>query len=225
MTYGSMTQTASEERVRDAYGFCLLIVVGSIFVSIAVPDLSRGALVAGLFQFVALMTALVVTRASKRAIWTARVAGITAAGLASVITVMPSSPFAPLVPVLWAGIVLGAIVAILRHLQRYKTITLQVVLGLLTVYLLLGLLFAYLFMLTQALGVQFFVSGESQSASFVYFSYVTLATVGYGDLQAAVGIPRAFAVLEAVLGQLYLVTVVAMAVSRMGRDRRDQTAE
>lgn len=224
MTDGSTIQTASEKRVRDAYGFCLLLVVGSIFLSIALSEAMRGALIAGLFQLFALMAALFVTRASMRVIWVARIAGVTAAGLATVLTVMPSSAFAPLVPILWAFIVLGAIVAILRHLQRYKTITLQVVLGLLTVYLLLGLLFAYLFMLTQALGIQFFVGGESESASFVYFSYVTLATVGYGDLQAAFGIPRAFAVLEAVLGQLYLVSVVAMAVSRMGRDRGDQTA-
>ena len=55
----------------------------------------------------------------------------------------------------------------------------------------------------------------------LYFSYVTLATVGYGDYTMAGNLGRAlFAVLEALMGQLYLVTVLALLVSRMRPKRR-----
>ncbi len=49
----------------------------------------------------------------------------------------------------------------------------------------------------------------------LYFSYVTLATLGYGDYTPAGNLGHAFAVLEALIGQLYLVTVVAVVVTRL----------
>ena len=55
---------------------------------------------------------------------------------------------------------------------------------------------------------------------FLYFSFVTLTTVGYGDLTAAGDFGRAIAAFEAMAGQLYLVTVVALLVSNMARARR-----
>ena len=57
----------------------------------------------------------------------------------------------------------------------------------------------------------------------LYFSYVTLATLGYGDYTAAGNLGRALAVLEALMGQLYLVTVVAVVVTRLGRPGRERS--
>jgi hypothetical protein len=51
----------------------------------------------------------------------------------------------------------------------------------------------------------------------VYFSFVTMATVGYGDLLAQGGVGRALAVTEGILGQVYLVTAVAALVGNLGR--------
>jgi uncharacterized membrane protein len=55
---------------------------------------------------------------------------------------------------------------------------------------------------------------------YLYFSFVTLTTVGYGDLVARGSLGRMLAVSEALLGQLYLVTVVALLVGNVGRPRR-----
>ena len=55
----------------------------------------------------------------------------------------------------------------------------------------------------------------------LYFSYVTLATLGYGDYTPAANVGRTLAVLEALLGQIYLVTVVALLVSRLRRKEED----
>ena len=63
---------------------------------------------------------------------------------------------------------------------------------------------------------------HATSSDYVYFSFVTMTTVGYGDLTAAGTLARGCAVLEALLGQVYLVTIVAVLVSNLGvRGRRD----
>ena len=54
---------------------------------------------------------------------------------------------------------------------------------------------------------------------FLYFSYVTMLTLGYGDYTPANQVGKTFAVMEALFGQLYLVTVVAVLVSSFGRRR------
>jgi uncharacterized membrane protein YhaH (DUF805 family) len=89
------------------------------------------------------------------------------------------------------------------------------------VYLLIGLLFVFLYSVIAILGAgDFFAQGTDGTRSLrLYFSFVTLATLGYGDYTAAGELGRTLAVVEALFGQLYLVTVIAVLVSRM-RDRR-----
>jgi Ion channel len=95
--------------------------------------------------------------------------------------------------------------------------------GVLCLYLLVGLLFGVAFGADQEIsGEPFFTTGEGQRDDFLYFSYATLTTVGYGDLIAAHDVGRSLAITEALLGQIYLVTVVALIVSnlRPARARR-----
>src|SRR5436190_1152622 len=66
----------------------------------------------------------------------------------------------------------------------------------------------------------FFAGGQAGNASdFQYFSFVTLTTVGYGDLTARSALGHTLAVLEALVGQIYLVTVVSLFVTNVGRAR------
>ncbi len=82
-------------------------------------------------------------------------------------------------------------------------------------------------------GEQFFAQltmapEDTPAIDYLYFSFVTITTTGYGDFTAATGIGRMTAVLEAIFGQLYLITVVALVVqnlgqrSRMGRKMEEQ---
>jgi uncharacterized membrane protein len=84
------------------------------------------------------------------------------------------------------------------------------------------MLWAFTFAAISAIQAeQFFAEVKDGTvADFLYFSFVTLTTTGYGDLTAAGGLGRAVAVLEALFGQLYLVTIVALIVSRMARVER-----
>jgi hypothetical protein len=113
----------------------------------------------------------------------------------------------------------AAPLVILRRILRSATITVRLVLGALAIYLLLGLTYAYLYPLIHLLtdGPFFVQTSSPQSIDFVYFSYVTLTTVGYGDFTAASSVGRMTAVSEALVGQLYLVSAVALLVGNIGR--------
>jgi hypothetical protein len=93
----------------------------------------------------------------------------------------------------------------------------KAVTGAVCVYILIGLLFVYVYGLLAVLGSNdFFAQGTDGTRSLrLYFSYVTLATLGYGDYTPAHELGRTLSVVEALFGQLYLVTVVAVLVSRM----------
>jgi Ion channel len=115
-------------------------------------------------------------------------------------------------------------VVIGRRLLQHATVTRATISGALCVYLLIGLAFASLFGATEVVGLGPFFAGQdaTNDADFLYFSFATLATVGYGDLVARSNLGRMLAVTEALLGQMYLVTVVALLVGNLGRHRRDR---
>ena len=102
----------------------------------------------------------------------------------------------------------------------------QSVLGALCIYLLIGLLYTFTYGAIAALqSGPFFAQGTDGTASIrLYFSVVSLATVGYGDYTAATDLGRTVAGSEGLLGQVYLVTVVAVIVSRL-RPRSARTNE
>ena len=102
----------------------------------------------------------------------------------------------------------------------------QSVLGALCIYLMIGLLYAFTYGAIAAFqSGPFFAQGTDGTASIrLYFSVVSLATVGYGDYTAATDLGRTVAGSEGLLGQVYLVTVVAVIVSRL-RPRSTRTNE
>ena len=128
------------------------------------------------------------------------------------------------------GLLLAVVapIVILRRIVLSPTITIRLVLGALAIYLFLGLAYSYLFPLVATLTrAPFFVQTPTPNASdFVYFSYTTLATLGYGDYTAATSLGRMVSVSEALIGQLYLVSAVALLVGNVGRTlRRDEPGD
>lgn len=103
----------------------------------------------------------------------------------------------------------------------HSNVTVNTVAATLTAYLLIGMLFAALYRCVALLETEPFFEGvdQPQLGELTYFSLVTLTTLGYGDLSPASGIGRGLATLEAVLGQVFLVTAVALTVSRLASRR------
>jgi voltage-gated potassium channel len=147
-------------------------------------------------------------------------------------TLATGASAAALVNLAWQS---EALTAVLGLLAGILTVTIAVVIaagavaqnevnsrsvaGAICVYMLFGMLFMWLYGVLAALGhAPFFTQGTDGTRPVrLYFSYVTLATLGYGDYTPAGNLGRALAVLEALIGQLYLVTVVAVVVTRLGR--------
>jgi len=101
----------------------------------------------------------------------------------------------------------------------------QSVLGALSIYLAIGILFTVVYSVLAHVGDEpFFAQGtDGDGSTRLYFSFVTLATLGYGDYTAASDLGRMLAVVEALIGQLYLVTVVAVLVANLGRRREPRS--
>jgi hypothetical protein len=106
-------------------------------------------------------------------------------------------------------------VALVRRFARQRTVTLETVLAVICIYFVFALIFSFAYATLDAMGTQPFFSQGSKGGGFdfVYFSFITITTTGFGDLTARANLGRAMAMSEAFLGQVFLVTVVARLVS------------
>jgi hypothetical protein len=110
------------------------------------------------------------------------------------------------------------VVGIVRALRARGRVTLEAVFGVLCLYILVGMFFAFLYGAIDRIGQDFFAQGaQATTSNCLYFSFTTLTTVGYGDFTAATNLGHTLSVSEALLGQIYLVTVVAVFVGNLIR--------
>jgi Ion channel len=118
---------------------------------------------------------------------------------------------------------IAAPIAIIRRLSRERVVNVQVLAGALCFYLLIGLFYTFVYktidLVNDGKPPLFVQTTQATSTDITYFSYVTMTTVGYGDLTASQNGVKMLAVTEALFGQLYLVSAVALVVSRFGRQR------
>jgi hypothetical protein len=119
------------------------------------------------------------------------------------------------------------VIGVIRTLRVMRTVTLEAVFGVLCVYLLIGMFFAAVYgSIGRASDVGFFAGGEPATvAHCLYFSFTSLTTVGYGDLTARSNLGHTLAVSEALIGQIYLVTIVSMIVGNLSRAPRARLRE
>jgi hypothetical protein len=117
---------------------------------------------------------------------------------------------------------IGVIGGGLVRLVVERGVGVQAVFGALAVYLLVGLTFGFIIgALATGLAGDYFAQGtDGTQSQRVYFSFTTLTTTGFGDLTARAPGGRALAVLEMLIGQLYLVTVIATLVGNLRHGQR-----
>ena len=204
-------------RASHSYGVVLALIVGVfVFMSVASnSDWADSTLV--LLQAATLVTALYTSGVARAdsTVSLALVAVSTASAVA--LLVFGGDGFAALVGILSGLLTVATIATVALGVIDQGEANVQAVTGAVCVYLLIGILFVFLYGVLAALGSgNFFAQGTDGTRSLrLYFSFVTLATVGYGDYTAAGELARTLAVVEALVGQLYLVTVIAVLVSRM----------
>lgn len=115
-------------------------------------------------------------------------------------------------PLTW--IILSALVplVVVRRLVHHRRMTVQTLFGAVSAYLLIAMAFNFVFLALDAYGSTPFFGVEQPTTSFMYYSLVTITTLGFGDLAAVAPLGRLLSTIEAVIGQVYLVTFVAMIV-------------
>jgi len=208
------------------FGPLLLVILASLIFQLAAPDTDWARLVTIILQSATLLLALSVSGTRREVVYLARLlVGVAILGTAGVLVgtgelgpaaaKSVSLALAALAPV---AIVLGLV----RHVREERAVTIPTMFGVLCIYLLIGMLFSFLFSAIEHIGgTPFFTKPNSEDQSdFLYFSFTTITTTGYGDLVAASNLGRSVAILEALTGQIYLVTVVAVIVGNLRPRRR-----
>jgi ion channel len=115
------------------------------------------------------------------------------------------------------------VVGLVRDLRETGSVRVQSLFGVLSLYMLIGMAFGFVYGAIDYYGGDpFFAAGQSATVSnCLYYSFITLSTVGYGDFVARTDLGHTLAVFEALIGQIYLVTVVSLIVTNLRRPIRD----
>jgi len=203
-------------RALDSYASLLVLLLANFFVIELVTDARWGAVASILLAVAALIVAISDPDAGEGLkLWHWILIGVCVAIAPVVLLVTSSSVLgvAYLVPV---GLLVSATLPVtLSRIAHHKRVTAETILGATCAYILFGLLFAFVYLaLGELRDAPFFAqSGPHEASEYLYFSFVALTTLGFGDLSPAVGLPQALTVLEALLGSVFLVTLVARLVT------------
>jgi hypothetical protein len=203
---------------RDEYGVALALILLTLLASAAGASIV-GQLIAAAIASATVLFILRTSNARPREVWSVGIATLVALALATLAVVFGLQDRNPYSFVIALLAILGP-VAIVRRLLGHESITLQTVFGALCIYLLIGLFYAAMYSILAGTVGPFFEETETPAPSdFLYFSYITITTVGYGDLTARDAFGQMLSATEALVGQIYLVAGIAILVSNLGRTR------
>ncbi len=121
------------------------------------------------------------------------------------------------------ALLLGVVAyAILGHIFRATRVDRSLIASAITVYLLLGAIWGDAYLAIYLINPAAFgapnVDPNYASVHFLYYSYVTLTTLGFGDIKPISPTARILSATEAITGVLYIAILIARLVSLLGRD-------
>jgi Ion channel len=202
-------------RSTDSYGLVLLMIIVTYVLATTLSE--RWGLTILLFaQVGTVRLALRTSRARRGVLVVANVLfALAAVGAVANLFTSHDSDLRPYVFMAAGLLYVVAPVSIVRHIGYRREVDQETMLGALAAYLLIGMAFAFLYRFLAGVqtGPFFGADGEGTASQDLFFSFVTLTTTGYGNLVPAGNPGQSFAVLEALLGQLFLVTAVGKVVS------------
>jgi Ion channel len=215
--------TVSEEPSSDQFGRVLVLLVLCYLLGALVSQFTWTRIVVGLMYLAVLFLTLRTAGLRQSARIGVR-AGLLVGTLAVVVLLaLTDSQVIRGLAALWLALVLlVTIVAVVRRILQHRVVGAETLLGAISAYVLLGLFFAALYEALDRLAGDPLLANdvEATPATPQYFSFITMTTVGYGDIVAATSAGRAVAVVEALAGQVFLVTLVARLVALLGQPPR-----
>jgi len=203
------------ERIANAFGLVLLLVVATYVLGSLTAFHAWTAVVTTLVAGAAAVVALAGARVRTKVVQGSALLAIAAVVLAIVSAIADSAHPLGASSFIVALLLLFAAAAILRAVIGETQVGFRTILGAISVYTILGLLFTFLYAAIDRwqAGPFFGSAGPVNGGDFVFFSFTTLTTTGYGNLVPAGQPGKMFAGLEMLMGQIFLVTLVAGLVS------------
>jgi hypothetical protein len=209
---------------RDDSNRVLLLMVSSIAFIALLP--MRGAIphLTDSLEILVIVSAVWVCATTRRALAIAVALGIPAAVLAWISTPQVLSPLNVASLLCGAALWIYVVALMLLRILRTRVVTLQTLYLAVSSYMLLGFVWTAGYIVVELVnGGAFNIPGGSAEPVWVdlyYYSFVTLSTLGYGDITPIAGAARSLAILEAVSGQMFLGLLIASLVGKLG----DRTA-
>jgi Ion channel len=206
----------------DSYGLVLVLVVVTYIVSVSVTE-TRAVSIVLTVQLATVWLTLRTSRASRGVRVVADIM-LCLTAVVAVVSFFVHNPGWELGGIFTVCCLLYLIAPlyIVRHLIMRPQIDTETLLGAIAAYLLIGMFFALAYMAAGEFGSMPFFgpAGPGSLSQDLFFSFVTMTTVGYGNLVPTANPGQTFAVLEAVSGQLFLVVAVGKIISLQHRRER-----
>lgn len=202
-------------RIANAFGLVLLLVLLTYILASVTPYSGWAAVATVAFAAASASVALTSARARPGVVrWGARLAAV-AVLLAVLNAAVGASGLLAVSSLLQMLLFTAAAGAVLRAVVTETRVGFRTILGAISVYLIFGLLFTFLYVGIDRLQSGPFFAGVShvERGDYVFFSFTTLTTTGYGNLVPAAQPGKMFSGLEMLLGQIFLVTLIAGLVS------------
>ncbi len=121
---------------------------------------------------------------------------------------------------LWVALVIVVPIIVIRRISQHTVVGGRTVLGAVTAYLQIGVAYAALYTANQAWSSAPPFGQAQPSSAMMYLSMTTMSTLGIGDIAPTTQVSRLLVSSEAVLGQVFLVTIVAIVVSQFAGGRQ-----
>jgi hypothetical protein len=201
-------------RANEAFGLVLLGVITSYILASVIDNRSWGAVVLAIATSATSIVGLVSSHVRETTVRR----GLVVAGIALLLTVAGAvfggRAWVSLASLLEICLLAFAMGVVLLRVAVSENVTSRTILGAVSVYASIGILFTWVYGAVDRLeGGGFFEQGAATGTDFVFFSYTTLTTTGYGNLVPASNVGHMLAGLEMMSGQVFLVTLVAGIVA------------
>jgi hypothetical protein len=203
------------ERARDAFGLVFILVLLTYALASLLENHGWGSVVLTAATSATSVVALVSAHVQHRAVRIAMLLAALTVVLATIGAIADDRTWLNAATAIQVSLLAVAMGAVLRRVVTAPEVGSRTILGALSVYAVLGILFTFLYGVIERVQGGAFFEGHPHPASsdFLFFSYTTLTTTGYGNLVPGGQPGRLISGLEMMAGQIFLVTLVAGLVS------------
>jgi hypothetical protein len=200
-------------RVANAFGLVLLLVIAIYILASLVSYSGWGGFALSVTTGTCGVVALVSAEASRHLIRLAVIGAVVATAGSAAAALGAGSAFAGVAALILVALLMVAAAEVLGTVLTESEVGFRTILGAISVYVILGILFSFVYSAVDKLQSGLFFGTPIQTGDFIFFSITTLTTTGYGDLVPAAQPGRMLSGLEMLIGQIFLVTLIAGLVS------------